>query len=153
MFLPRYHVAPSRIAGAGRGIFLDQAVTKGAILVAPDAIPRTHRWEEIMASPDRAQLEETAIRWFEDHYTVTPDWPDECFLNHAFEPTGIWHLGFVFAAADWPAGTELTIDYRHLLKEGVEEVFKDGATGRPIIGLPWNEALRLSLEQLRRVLG
>ena len=42
MILPRYHIAASAIAGAGKGLFLDEAVTAGSILTAPDGIEQTY---------------------------------------------------------------------------------------------------------------
>jgi hypothetical protein len=153
MILPRYRIASSTIPGAGQGLFLDEPVARGRVLIAPDAIPRTWRMEEIRARPDAEALLPSTIRWFEDQCTVTPEWPDECYVNHAFEPTGIWHLGFVFAAADLPAGTELTVDYRHLLPEGEREVFDDARTGAPIVGLSWAESLALGIRQLAAVAG
>lgn len=148
MILPRYRVAPSLIAGAGKGLFLLEAVPAGRIVVAPDAIPQTFRWSEIESRPDADDVLPATVRWFEDRYTVTPEWPDECYVNHAFEPSGIWHLGFIFAARDLEPGIELTVDYRHLLGEGQEEAFRDSITGRAIVGLPWAESLRLSTTQL-----
>jgi hypothetical protein len=151
MILPRYRVAPSTIPGAGQGLFLDEPVARGRVIVAPDAIPRTFRWAEIEARPDRDALLPSTIRWFEDQYTVTPEWPDECYVNHSFEPTGIWHLGFIFAGADLAAGAEITVDYRHLLGEGQQEAFCDARTGAAIVGLPWPESLSLSTAQLAAV--
>jgi hypothetical protein len=148
MIMPRYRIAPSRIPGAGQGLFLDEPMARGRIVVAPDAIPRTFRWDEILARPDAEALLPSTVRWFEDRFTVTPDWPDECYINHAFAPSGIWHLGFVFAAADLGAGTELTVDYRHLLPEGEREAFDDARTGAPIVGLSWSQSLALSTRQL-----
>ena len=37
MILPRYRIAASTIGGAGKGLFLDQAVAAGSIITAPDA--------------------------------------------------------------------------------------------------------------------
>lgn len=153
MILPRYRIAPSRIPGAGQGLFLDEPVSRGRIVVAPDAIPRTFRWDEILARPDAEALLPSTVRWFEDRFTVTPDWPDECYINHAFAPTGVWHLGFVFAASELAPGTELTVDYRHLLGEGQAEVFRDAMTGEPIVGLPWAQSLALSTAQLQVALA
>jgi hypothetical protein len=152
MILPRYRIGASTIPGAGRGLFLDEAIARGRILIAPDAVPRTWTWAEIAARPDAVALLPSTIRWFEDRYTVTPEWPDECYVNHSFEPTGIWHLGFVFAASDLAAGTEVTVDYRHLLGEGQREAFDDARTGAPIVGLPWSESLALSTRQLADLL-
>ena len=148
MIIPRYHIGPSHIAGAGKGLFLDEPVARGRVIVAPDAIPRVHAFDEIERMPDAAELLPATVRWFEDAYTVTPEWPDECYVNHAFAPTGLWHLGFVFAAADLAAGTEMTVDYRHLLAPGQEEAFRDALSGERIVGFSWEESLRTSTTAL-----
>ena len=153
MILPRYHIGPSSIAGAGQGLFIDEPLARGRVLVAPDAIPEVHRFDEILARPDAADLLPATVRWFEDRYTVTPDWPDECYINHAFEPTALWHLGFVFAARDLEPGIEVTVDYRHLLAPGQEEEFLDAASGRRIVGYDWQESLRASTAALAALLG
>lgn len=148
MILPRYRIAPSRIPGAGQGLYLEEPVARGRIVVAPDAIPATFGWDEVRAQPDPPAAMAAAVRWFEDRYTISLDWPDECYLNHSFEPNGLWHLGFVFAARDLGAGEELTVDYRHLLPEGEPEAFRDAATGREIIGFSWAESLASSTRAL-----
>ncbi len=148
MILPRYHIGPSHITGAGQGLFLDEPVLRGRVITAPDDIPRVYGFPEILARPDAADLLPATVRWFEDRYTVTPEWPDECYINHAFRPTGLWHLGFVFAAEDLAAGTEITVDYRHLLAPGQEEDFRDSASGEPIVGFTWIESLRASTHAL-----
>jgi len=129
MILPNYRIAASTIPGAGQGVFIEAPLAAGRILVAPDAIPRVYRWDEVMALPDRESALAASVRWFEDRYTVSPEWPDECYLNHSFTPNGLWHLGFVFAARDLEPGEEITIDYRHLLGEGQQESFRDAASG------------------------
>ncbi len=148
MILPNYRVAASTIPGAGKGVFVEQSVARGRILVAPDAIPRVYRWDEIMAMPDRDEALAASVRWFEDRYTVSPEWPDECYLNHSFTPNGLWHLGFVFAAHDLSADDEITVDYRHLLGEGQEESFRDALSGRAIVGWSWSESLGRSTREL-----
>ena len=145
MILPRYHIGPSLIAGAGKGLFLDEPIARGRVLVAPDAIPCVHSFEEVTRIPDALPA---TVRWFEDAYTVTPEWPDECYVNHAFAPTGLWHLGFIFAATDLAVGTEITVDYRHLLAPGQEEEFRDAVSGEPIVGFSWDESLRTSTRAL-----
>lgn len=102
--------------------------------------------------PQAATLLPATVRWFEDRYTVTPEWPDECYINHAFEPSGLWHLGFVFAAADLAAGSEITVDYRHLLAPGQEEDFRDSVSGERIVGFTWRESLRTSTQTLAALL-
>ncbi|MEO7430514.1 MAG: SET domain-containing protein [Dokdonella sp.] len=152
MILPRYHIGPSLIAGAGQGLVLDEPIARGRVITAPDAIPRVHTFEDILAQPDAGTLLPATVRWFEDRYTVTPEWPDECYINHAFEPCALWHLGFVFAVDDLAAGTEITVDYRHLLAPGQEEDFRDAVSGDPIIGFTWKESLRASTTALAALL-
>lgn len=153
MILPRYRIDASTIAGAGRGVFLDEPVARGRIVVAPDAIPRVYRWDELLALPDPDASLAASVRWFEDRYTCSPDWPDECYINHGFDANGLWHLGFVFAARDLVAGDELTVDYRHLLGEGQEETFRDAASGEAIVGWSWQESLARSTRELAALQG
>jgi hypothetical protein len=153
MILPRYHIAPSSIPGAGKGLFLDETVARGKLITAPDDIRRVYRWDEIESLPNAAQLLAATVRWFEDCYTVTPEWPDECYINHSFTPCGLWHLGFVFAIDELPAGTEITVDYRHLLAPGQQEDFRDALSGESIVGYSWAESLQRSTAQLHSLLG
>jgi len=148
MILPRYHVAASRIPGAGKGLFLDEPVAAGRLITAPDDIPKVYKWNELQALPNAAEALAATVRWFEDRYTFTPEWPDECYINHSFEPCGLWHLGFVFALTALPPGTEITVDYRHLLAPDQEEDFADATTGRRIVGYSWAESLARSTAQL-----
>jgi hypothetical protein len=152
MILPRYRIAASSIRGAGKGLFLEETVAAGRILAAPDAIDRTWRHAEIVADPPLSAQMHAAARWFEDRYTLSPDWPDECYINHSFQPTGLWHLGFVFALRELPAGTEITVDYRHLLPPGQAEDFADAATGETIVGLPWAQSLATTTRALASLL-
>lgn len=153
MILTPYRIAPSRIAGAGKGLFLDAPAKAGSIVVAPDAIGRTYAFEELNADPALSALLHTSVRWFEQHYTLSPEWPDECFVNHSFAPTGLWHLGFIFADTDLSAGAELTVDYRHLLAPGQTEAFHDADTGAPIIGYSWQESIAASSARLASLLA
>jgi|SRR5579883_1415156 len=153
MILPRYHVAASKIPGAGKGLFLDEAIPRGRLITAPDDIRKVYRWSEIEALPNSHELLAATVRWFEDRYTVTPEWPDECYINHSFSPNGLWHLGFVFALRDLEAGEEITVDYRHLLAPGQKEDFRDSATGGEIIGHGWAESLALSTAQLHDIVA
>lgn len=152
MILPRYHIADSAIHGAGKGLFLDEAVAAGRIITAPDGISETFRYADITTSPELSAQFHASARWFEDRYTLSPDWPDECYINHSFTPNGLWHLGFVFALAELPPGTEITVDYRHLLPPGKAEDFVDSATGETITGLSWQESLASSTRALAGLL-
>jgi hypothetical protein len=148
MILPNYHIAPSHIAGAGKGLFLDAPVARGRLITAPDDIRKVYKWQEVQALENAEALLAATVRWFEDRYTVTPEWPDECYINHSFAPTGLWHLGFVFALEDLAAGSEITVDYRHLLAPGQHEDFVDAASGEAIIGFDWAESMARSSAQL-----
>lgn len=151
MLLPPYRVASSRIPGAGQGVFLSEPVKAGRVIVAPEGIPRVYTWNEVLAQPDQASALAASVRWFEDRFTVTLEWPDECYINHSFQPNGLWHLGFVFAARDIAADEELTVDYRHILGEGQREEFNDAVTGESIVGWSWAESLRRSTADLARL--
>lgn len=153
MILPDYHIGPSNIAGAGKGLFIDEPVACGRLITAPDDIRSVHRMDDVLAMPNREQALAATVRWFEDRYTVSLDWPDECYINHAFKPSGLWHLGFVFAMNNLPSGSEITVDYRHLLAPGQEEEFRDAQTGLPIIGLSWQESLSTSTATLATLFG
>ena len=153
MILPAYCVEPSKIPGAGKGLFLAEPVQRGRVIVAPDNIHTV--WPEARLrqyAPDTIEVE-SSVRWFEDWYSLTPEWSDECYINHAFEPTALWHLGFVFAAADLPAGTEVTMDYQLVIGSGEVMPFKDALTGREIVGLSWHDNLRRSAAELLALLG
>jgi hypothetical protein len=152
VILPRYRIAASTIPGAGKGVFLEQSLARGSIAIAPDRIDQTWSFAEIVSDPERAALLHTSVRWFEDRYTLSPDWPDECYVNHSFVPTGLWLLGFVFATRDLVAGDELTVDYRHLLAPGQTEEFRDARTGEAIVGHAWKHSLRTGLDALRALL-
>lgn len=152
MILPRYHIAPSQITGAGKGLFIDEPLARGRLITAPDAIDRVYTFEDVLALPDAQSLLPATVRWFEDRYTITPEWPDECYINHAFAPSALWHLGFVFAADDLAAGSEITVDYRHLLAPGQEEDFLDSRSGERIVGFTWKDSLRASTAALARLL-
>lgn len=147
-----YYVDTSLIPHAGNGLFLREAVPAGKVLVAPSKIQQTVTLQELL-SENSDHHHDSSIRWFEDHCTVSPDWPDECFVNHAFEATGLWHLGFIFAITDLAEGTEVTVDYRHLLAPGVDIGFPDSVTGQRIIGFPWPDSLRISTSALNHLLG
>jgi hypothetical protein len=153
MIIRKYTIAASRIPGAGKGLFLEQPVRRGDVIVAPTEIRDAHLLDREALASLPGELLATSIRWFEDRYTIDPEWSDECYINHSFAPNGLWHLGFVFALGDLDAGSELTIDYRMLLGEGDTPGFRDALTGHEITGFSWEESLRLSAEQLQEVIG
>ncbi len=148
MILPRYRVAESRIPRAGKGLFVDETVSKGRVILAPDNIHTVWPESKLRGYPEDSVEVHSSVRWFEDHFSLTPEWSDECYVNHSFVPTALWHLGFVFALDELPAGTEVTMDYRYVIGAGEEMPFRDSITGRPIVGLGWKECLGQSALQL-----
>jgi SET domain-containing protein len=142
MILPRTRVAPSTIPGAGQGLFADEAIAGARVIIAPDNIHTVWPEAKLRAfAPDSVEVE-SSVRWFEDYFSLTPEWSDECFVNHSFTPNALWHLGFIFALRDIAAGEELTMDYQHVIGTGEVMPFQDSLTGRAIVGLPWGESLR-----------
>jgi len=148
MILPLYRIGPSQIPGAGKGLFLDELVPRGRVVVAPDRVHTVLPERDLRKHPQGSIEVESSVRWFEDWFSLTPEWSDECYVNHSFTPTGLWHLGFIFAQADLVPGTELTIDYRYVIGSGEEMPFVDTVTGERIVGLPWRETLRYSAQRL-----
>lgn len=153
MIVPNYTIQTSKIPNAGQGLFLAQPIKKGSVIVAPDKIDRVFTLTEVLQSEQDLVGQRSSVRWFENYCTLCPEWPDECYINHAFNPTGLWHLGFVFALADLPVDTEVTIDYRFLLADGEISEFNDAQTGQPIKGLSWKENLQLSTWMLNRLIN
>jgi len=148
VIIPRYRVAPSLIPQAGKGLFLEQPITRGAVIVAPDGVHTVWPERKLRAYPPDSIEVESSVRWFEDWYSLTPEWSDECYVNHSYTPTALWHLGFIFALRDLPAGTEVTMDYRYVIGEGERMPFVDSLTGREIVGLPWRQVLAEGARQL-----
>lgn len=153
MIVPKYEVAASRIPSAGKGLFVAEDVAKGRVIIAPDNIHTV--WPEAKLrqfAADSVEVE-SSVRWFEDWYSLTPEWSDECYVNHSFAPTALWHLGFIFAASDLAAGTEVTVDYQLVIGSGEVMPFKDSATGREIVGRSWADNLRSGAAALLTLLG
>ncbi|MGA1045174.1 MAG: SET domain-containing protein-lysine N-methyltransferase [Phycisphaerales bacterium] len=144
-------IGPSRIPGAGLGLFTREPIAMGRVIIVPNQAHPLRTAEELAKLPQDSIEAASSIRWFEGVFTVDPEWSEESHLNHSFTPNCLWHLGFVFALQDLDPGAELTIDYRHLLDEQTVLDFRDSITGREIRGLSWQEAVRRSSEQLARL--
>lgn len=151
MIVPAYAIRTANHAH-GKGVFLQEAVHKGRVLLAPDAINRVYNQAERAALQPGSAEDEASVRWFETWHTVSTDWPDDCYVNHSFNPSGLWHLGFVFALRDLQPGDEITVDYRFLIDDHEKLPFRDAETGREIVGYTWEENLRKSTGQLLAIL-
>lgn len=152
MIIPRYRVADSRIPRAGKGLFLEETVARGRVILAPDNIHTVWPETTLRAYPEDSVEVHSSVRWFENQFSLTPEWSDECYVNHSFTPTALWHLGFVFAITDLAVGAEITMDYRYVIGAGEEMPFRDSLTGEAIVGLPWNECLQGSALRLAELL-
>ncbi|TXH04322.1 MAG: SET domain-containing protein-lysine N-methyltransferase [Nevskiaceae bacterium] len=152
MILPRYSVGPSTIPHAGKGLFAAQTVRRGAVIIAPDNVHTVWPEAKLRAYASDSIEVESSVRWFEDRFSLTPEWSDECYVNHSFTPNAQWHLGFIFALRDLTPGEEITMDYRYVIGAGEEMPFKDSVTGRAIVGLPWAECLRDSAQAVAALL-
>lgn len=152
MILPRYRIAASIIPAAGLGLILEEPVQRGRVIVAPDQVHTI--WPEARLRECEADSVEvrSSVRWFEDRYSLTPEWSDECYINHSFEPTALWHLGFVFALSDLLPGCEVTMDYRFVIGDGERMPFRDAVSGREIVGLEWKQGLAATAQQLLELL-
>ena len=151
MIVPAYEIRLAEHAH-GKGVFITEAVARGRVLVAPDAINKVYSEKERLALQPGSAEDDACVRWFENWHTVSTDWPDDCYVNHSFKPSGLWHLGFVFALRDMQAGEEITVDYRYLVNNNEKMPFLDAETGAEIIGYTWTENLRRSTEQLLAIL-
>jgi hypothetical protein len=149
--VPAYEIRDA-VHAHGKGVFLREAVRKGQVLVAPDAINRIYDAAERAALTPGSPEDDACVRWFESYHTVSTDWPDDCYVNHSFHPSGLWHLGFVFAMRDLAEGDEVTVDYSFLVDDNEVMPFRDAETGREIVGHTWEENLKLSTKQLLALL-
>jgi len=136
----------------GKGVFLKVPVRKGQVLLAPDAIDRVYNAQERAALVPGSPEDDAVVRWFESYHTICLDWPDDCYVNHSFNPTGLWHLGFIFAMRDLTPGEEITVDYQFVIDDNEAMPFKDAETGQDIIGYNWQDNLRKSSEILLTLL-
>jgi SET domain-containing protein len=152
MIIPRYTVAPSSIPFAGKGLFADEVIRKGAVIIAPDNVHTVWPEKKLREYASDSVEVESSVRWFEGYFSLTPEWSDECYVNHSFTPNAQWHLGFIFALRELQPGEEITMDYRYVIGSSEEMPFKDSVTGRAIIGLSWDECLRGSAEQLLKAI-
>ncbi|HTQ98577.1 MAG TPA: SET domain-containing protein [Candidatus Acidoferrum sp.] len=152
MIVPKYEIRPAPYS-EGKGVFLLEPVKKGQVLVAPDAINKVYNQKQREALVPGSPEDDACVRWFESYHTVSTDWPDDCYVNHSFTPTGLWHLGFVFATRDLKIGDEVTADYRFLVNDNEVMPFKDAETGMEIVGYTWTENLRISTQLLLSLLN
>lgn len=148
MILPRYRIGESAIPHAGKGLVVLEPVARGCVIVAPDNVHTVWPETALRELPSDSIEVRSSVRWFESWFSLAPEWSDECYVNHSFSPTALWHLGFVFALDDLPAGTEVTMDYRYVIGDGEQMPFRDSVTGGAIVGLPWKDVMIATTRKL-----
>jgi hypothetical protein len=151
MLMVPYEVRPSDIPGSGKGIFLTEAQPMGKVMAWPDRMNRLYDLSEVRNFPPDSIAWHSAVCWFEDRFTTMDSWTEEAYINHSFEPNCLWHLSFVIARHNLPVGTELTINYEHLLGEGIDSEFTDQVTGRKIVGASWQSIMQWNAAELLRI--
>lgn len=152
LIIPLYQVSASRIPLAGKGLFAGETIRRGAVIIAPDNVHTVWPEKKLREYAADSIEVESSVRWFENYFSLTPEWSDECYVNHSFTPNAQWHLGFIFAVREIAAGEEITMDYQYVIGSGEEMPFKDSVTGRSIVGLSWEECLRASAATLSALL-
>lgn len=148
----RCAIRPSSIGGAGRGLFLREAVARGQLLYTPDKSWRLYTFAELAALPPGSHDQDFSQRLGPDLFAASPEDHGDNYINHSFAPNCLWHLGWIFAREALPAGTELTLDYRYFTAEQWSPVFVDSASGRPVAAFPWAEAVATSAATLAELL-
>lgn len=148
----RTEVRPSTIAGAGLGLFALEPRPRGAWLGMdfPDPKLATDSASVLEQPPELRKFAWRHVEnvcFFAHHRRAPAD-----YLNHAFDPNVLWHLGHYFARRAIVPGDELTVDYRFVSAPEWGPRVHDAASGRPIVGFEWREALREGARQLLELL-
>lgn len=142
MFHYDLFVSPSKIPHAGNGVFTNEYIPARKVIVYPNEKNITLTKNQFKDIPtNQAQLQ-SAIRWFDETYTIDPDWSLESNFNHSFAPNCLWYLGFIISLQELEPGDELLIDYRNFLEEGYTLDFKDSITGLEITGFTWPDKMK-----------
>jgi len=123
----------------------------GKVIAVPDNIKELHSLEKVQSFPRDSLAYESAVCWFENQFTTMEEWTEEAYINHSFEPNCLWHMSFIIARYELPAGTELTVNYEHLLGEGITSEFEDHSTGKKFAGIPWKQIIRWNAAELLRI--
>ena len=72
-----HSIEPSRIPGAGLGLFTRESVARGRVLVVPNQAHVLRSAPELAALPKDSIEHASSIRWFERVFTVDPEWSEE----------------------------------------------------------------------------
>jgi hypothetical protein len=148
MLLVPTFIETSHIPNAGKGLFTKGPILKCKTVMIPNDKNILYPQQELAKFSLESIEQQSSVRWFEDIYTVDPEFSSESHLNHSFDPNLLWHLGFAFARRDIKAGEELTIDYSHLLGENDSLDIRDSITGKMITGISFQKKMVKSAFEL-----
>jgi SET domain-containing protein len=148
MLFYKVKVASSPVAG--RGVFADEPIPKGAVagLLSYDNALMTEQEYQDAQRRGEDRIIKTGIRLVGDYFIYRGESSDEDFLNHSEDPNLLYHCGILFARRDIPSGVELTVDYKYFLATDDVFEFDDVASGRKATGVPGKEALLHSCREL-----
>ncbi|MEW6264961.1 MAG: SET domain-containing protein [Thermodesulfobacteriota bacterium] len=148
MLLAKTSVKDSPIAG--QGLFLEQAAGKGSLIgiyTHDLTILSEEEYTSRVLAGDELVLR-TGCRWVDDLFIYNETGvEDEDYINHADNPTLLYHCGLLIARQDLPPGEELTVDYKYILAEW-EPGFVCSRSGKNIRGLPGRKAMLESAREL-----
>lgn len=147
----KFSIQDSMIPMAGKGLFSQEFLRKGKVIIFPNQEHKIYTVEEFKKFDAKSMEYISGIRWFEDCYSCDPEWSEESHLNHSFTPNCVWHLGFVFPLRDILPGEELTINYQYLLDSDSTMDFNDAITGREIRGLKFSDKMSETTKLLSQV--
>jgi hypothetical protein len=145
--LLRTETRPSTVPGVGLGLFALEEVDKGRFVGMdfPDPSAAYSAREVLELSPE---LRKYCWRHVEHLcFAGTPPIASD-HLNHSFTPNLLWHLGYYFTLVQIAVGDELFIDYRFLIDPAWSHRVNDRASGRPVEGMEWRDAIVRSCKQL-----
>ncbi len=148
-------VKKSHISGAGLGLFADEDIKKGTVVLAfsLDAFTITKDDYDTQQNEENDLMMTTGCRFIGDIFLYTDSRVRyENYINHAFEPNLLYHAGLCIALDDIPKGAELTVDYGLILSENDKYSFTDTNTNKCVCGLDGMQALKKSTTQLLRLI-
>jgi hypothetical protein len=144
-------VKKSQISGAGLGLFADEDIKKGTIVLifSLDAFTISKNEYDSQQSDNNDLMMTTGCRFIGDIFLYTDSRVRfENYINHAFEPNLLYHAGLCIATSDIKRGAELTLDYGLILSENDKYSFIDTKTNKYVCGLSGTDALKASTRKL-----
>jgi SET domain-containing protein len=123
MFLYRVSVGTSTIAG--KGLFADEPIAKGAViaLISGPLVILTEEEYDKRSAAGNSRIVRSGERLYGNYFYYSEEDEEDpsSFINHSTDPNCLRFAGFCFALKDIQTGEEITADYTLLLsKKDVE---------------------------------